>query len=89
MSFSFSITGTKQGVMRELAKVSDAYKNELRDETMAYAMSQVAQFSDDFKGLIKVEATGHHEAVHRNVNIVIQPLFTKVALDDEPIEGSK
>lgn len=89
MSFSFAITGTKQGVMRELAKVSDGYENALRDETMAYAMSQVAQFPDDCKWLIEVKANGHHEESHRNVTISIQPLFTKLALDDGMVEGGK
>ena len=82
MSFSFSITGTKKGVLRELENQQGYGDTSQFDAAKAFVKSEVEALPDDFKGLIAVSASGHHDANSRNVKIEVVPNWTKLALDE-------
>ncbi len=81
MSFSFAITGTKKGVLSELDKTEGYGDTSQFDAAKALVKSEVEAFPDDFKGLIAVSATGHHDTNSRNVSIKVEPNWTRIALD--------
>lgn len=86
MSFSFAITGTKKGVLRELENVTGHGDTSQLDAAKAFVKSEVEALPDDYKHFIEVGASGHHDATNRNVKIEIKPQYTKLALD-EPENG--
>lgn len=86
MSFSFAVTGTRKGVLRELGQVQ-TYGNTQFERVRDFCINEVIALPDDYKHLIAVSAHGHHDANNRNVQIKIEPNYVILALDDEP-EGA-
>lgn len=84
MSFSFGITGTKKGVLRELDKTEGYGDTSQFEAAKAFVKSEVEALPDDFTGLIAVSANGHHDNRSRNVTIKVEPNWTRIALDEEP-----
>lgn len=83
MSFSFGITGTKKGVLRELDKTEGYGDTSQLEAAKAFVKSEVEALPDGFKGLIAVSATGHHDSNSRNVTIKVEPNWTRLAVDEE------
>lgn len=83
MSFSFAFTGTRKGVLRELSKVQGYGDQSQFNAARDFCINEVTALPDEYPHLIAVSANGHHDANNRNVQIKVEPNYTKLALDEE------
>lgn len=84
MSFSFSLTGTKRGILREIDNVQVSGDTSQADAAKALIKNEIEQLPDDYKPLIAVNVMGHHDPNNRNLTIEIKPVYTTLALDEDP-----